>query len=1242
MPEYLSPGVYVEEIDTGNKPIEGVSTSTAGMEGLTERGPVNVPILVTGFGEYMRWFGGYLNIEEFSNGTDAHCYLPHAVEGFFTNGGKRAYINRVVGEGAAAATQDVFDRGSASSADTIILRSAADSTGTVASPPLLYVLDPTNLSTVAPGNWIRIGDGSPAEYKQVSVIGSLANNTHVPLNFPLNFLHEATSAVQQFTPTADPAYGAGFTLTGAVDAGATHLVITGAAVDLTALVTALVAAPQILEIGGTHGEHHFAVSATISGTTAKVVLEASLVLAYPDAATVNPLQTPAVAASPHLALDGNTGDSLIYVDNRGGALNTPTDLVFIHATDPTRNEIRRIGHLFTVDIAPPTAYEQYPADSIVQAAALTDDDRHMSAFAGAVLTLDDVSSLTPGDSLWVDVGLHREMGTILSVNAATSQVTLTAVLANPHAPLPVPATPSFSLKTLTSAAPAGSRVVALGNRITLQVGDVVRIGDAPNQEYATIVGLPNRSPAGVSPDAGNVVLDHSLALSHPNGGTFRRQLPPPPSVPLLSTGAAGALLARTYFVVTTYFNSATGETTVSPEATIAVPLNNVLVVTSPAARSGFTQYRVYVGTAPGTETLQATVNFGTNFTEPTTGLVAGALPPTVDTASTAATTLVLTVEQGAETILLSDGSGFTAGTFLGITIPSGETFYHEVNTATASAPVEITLQTQLERTHPAGSPVVGRSPLIDVQALDVGAWGNRVRVSVQDEAPGLVSRTTIATIINPTHIRLASAAGVEAGTILELLDPLNNNAVVDPPLKVVLVDRNSNNTITLQSALTGAQLTAQANAVAASQSLGVRSREFRVTVYLLHQADPALPSRDNVVIDTEVFRNLSMDHRHSRYIQTIIGDINGPLRLEDRRPEGQSWYIRVHDFGQDVLPDPTATLESIRLGPETLVDILPSGGEQPARQALEGGGDAVGTVDDHTYTGDDNADPELRTGLYSLVSVEEISIIAVPGRTTTVVQNALITQCENLRYRFAVLDGPPPPDDSIADVQNLRQQFDTEYAALYHPWLLIEDPFPTNLQKIGTFPIPPSGNVMGVYARTDDTRGVHKAPANEVVNGIIGLQRILNKGEQDILNPFPVNINVIRDFRKDNRSIRIWGARNITSDPDWIYVNVRRLMIFLEQSMDIGLQWVVFEPNAEPLWARVKRTITNFLTTVWRNGALEGTKPEEAFFVKCDNTTMTQDDIDNGRLIVVIGVAPVRPAEFVIIRIGLWTAGSQT
>jgi len=237
-----------------------------------------------------------------------------------------------------------------------------------------------------------------------------------------------------------------------------------------------------------------------------------------------------------------------------------------------------------------------------------------------------------------------------------------------------------------------------------------------------------------------------------------------------------------------------------------------------------------------------------------------------------------------------------------------------------------------------------------------------------------------------------------------------------------------------------------------------------------------------------------------------------------------------------------------------------------------------------------------------------------------------------------VLDAHRPPNDMLANVQSQRQQFDTKYAALYHPWLLIPDPYAVNPAQIQDYPIPPSGHTVGIYARTDIERGVHKAPANEVVRGITGLQRILNKEQQDILNPYPVNINVIRDFRDNNRGIRVYGGRCITSDSDWKYVNVRRLLIFIEASLDRGLQWVVFEPNEEPLWARVRRSITNFLNLIWRNGALEGTKPEEAFFVKCDRTTMTQTDLDSGRLICLIGVAPVKPAEFVIVRIGLWTA----
>ena len=503
-----------------------------------------------------------------------------------------------------------------------------------------------------------------------------------------------------------------------------------------------------------------------------------------------------------------------------------------------------------------------------------------------------------------------------------------------------------------------------------------------------------------------------------------------------------------------------------------------------------------------------------------------------------------------------------------------------------------------------------------MQALDSGDWGNRLRVSVQDEPAGLVPRTTVSSVIDANHIRLTSAAGIEAGTILEVFDPAGGVTVGDL-LKVTEVNRAANFTITLA----GAGISAPQSA----PGLAVRSREFRLSAYLFRQPDPAMPSRNETILDSEVFRYLSMDPRHSRYVQDIIGDINGALRISDRRPEGESRYIRVHDTAQDLSePDRTTTLASIRRGPETLVDVLPDGRRRPARHALGDlvpGTDSIGTLTEDDYVGQDNQDPEARTGLHSLRNIEEISIVACPGRTTAVTQNALIAHCELMRYRVAVLDGPRPPQDTLSDVQTQRQQYDTKYAALYHPWLLIPDPYPVNLSQIADYPIPPSGHMVGIYARTDIERGVHKAPANEVVRGIIGLQRILNKEQHDILNPYPVNINVIRDFRDANRGIRVYGGRIISGDPDWKYLNMRRLMIFIEASIDRGLQWVVFEPNAEALWARVRRSISNFLTLVWRNGGLEGTKVEEAYFVKCDRTTMTQTDIDNGRLICVVGVA---------------------
>ena len=232
-----------------------------------------------------------------------------------------------------------------------------------------------------------------------------------------------------------------------------------------------------------------------------------------------------------------------------------------------------------------------------------------------------------------------------------------------------------------------------------------------------------------------------------------------------------------------------------------------------------------------------------------------------------------------------------------------------------------------------------------------------------------------------------------------------------------------------------------------------------------------------------------------------------------------------------------------------------------------------------------------------------------------------------MRYRIAVLDSGEGL--SVSEVRDQRAKMDSSYAALYYPWIRVIDPVTST-----EINLPPSGFVAGIYARNDINRAVYKAPANEVVNGAIGFEKLLNKGQQEVLNP--EGINCFRYFV--GRGFRLWGARTVSSDPEWKYVNLRRYFAYLEHSIDKGTQWAVFEPNGELLWGNVRRTIEDFLLNEWQMGALLGDKPEKSYFVKCDRSTMTQNDLDNGRLVCLIGVAPLKPAEFVIFRIGQWTA----
>ena len=290
-------------------------------------------------------------------------------------------------------------------------------------------------------------------------------------------------------------------------------------------------------------------------------------------------------------------------------------------------------------------------------------------------------------------------------------------------------------------------------------------------------------------------------------------------------------------------------------------------------------------------------------------------------------------------------------------------------------------------------------------------------------------------------------------------------------------------------------------------------------------------------------------------------------------------------------------------------------------------------------------DPADRTGFGGLEAIDPVTMVCVPDLMAAyqkgmldlegvqAVQLAVIAHCELMGDRVAILD--PPPGLTAQQILEWRVDkvgYDSKYATLYWPWIKIADPASGEMIFV-----PPSGHIAGIWGRNDDTRGVHKAPANEVVRGVLSLEVQITKSEHDLLNPN--GINVIRAF--PGRGIRVWGARTLSSDPAWRYLNIRRLFNYLEESIFNGTQWVVFEPNDYALWAKMRRTISAFLVNEWRKGALFGLTPDAAFYVKCDEDTNPAESIDAGMVLCEIGVAPVKPAEFVIFRLSQYSGGAS-
>src|SRR3954453_21896335 len=493
-----------------------------------------------------------------------------------------------------------------------------------------------------------------------------------------------------------------------------------------------------------------------------------------------------------------------------------------------------------------------------------------------------------------------------------------------------------------------------------------------------------------------------------------------------------------------------------------------------------------------------------------------------------------------------------------------------------------------------------------------GSYGNETWVQVAATRGGNVAFQWPDDPADPLdrHLWGVQAKSARTGTIVEIIDP----APTPPDRPPKGNDDFGANTLAIVTrAPTGQQTFRRGGGnVTVNPGAIIQIVELAVTVRV-----------DDASQRVDVYDRLSTDPRQPRFIGKV-------LQRDDPADENAAVWLDLAAWDTSDEDAPLALLETLRGNFGYLAN---------------GHDGALISPDDLRGAEADPDDVNVKaTGLEALGDIDDIASVAAPDASTyddvtlcQVAAQALIDHAEKFRYRIAVVDGPK--ESSITEIRAFRGKFDTTRGALYPPWVEIFDPLQRPSQGVPPprILLPPSGFVTGIYARSDVQRGVFKAPANEVVSGLTRFEININRRRQDVLNP--EGTNALRFF--EGRGNRVWGARTMTSDPEWIYVNVRRLFVFLEHSIDKSTQWAVFEPNNERLWANIRFTIEDFLLLQWKTGALMGTKPEEAYFVRCDRTTMTQNDLDNGRLICLIGVAPTKPAEYVIFRIGQYTADSK-
>jgi hypothetical protein len=458
-------------------------------------------------------------------------------------------------------------------------------------------------------------------------------------------------------------------------------------------------------------------------------------------------------------------------------------------------------------------------------------------------------------------------------------------------------------------------------------------------------------------------------------------------------------------------------------------------------------------------------------------------------------------------------------------------------------------------------------PTLRVTALNEGKWGNNIWVRCQ-QTTAAKTLLTLDLDVGSGEARVNSTKGFERGALVRIYDRENSDYVILTDVGDRRIEWGSSTPIVRRYRAAGPTF--------------LEVIEFEVFASLRDQR--------------EVFRGLQISSLSRRYAPRIINEESQLIRLED--------------------------LQSRAPLPHNLPQAAPAA-------KLSGGRDGIEILTPEDFIGYDYG-PADRRGLMGLQSVEPVALLAVPDAVLAYrrtpgpqadmmvqrIQDAMINMCELLKDRFAILDSPPTKD--IEEVRKWRRRVDSSFAALYYPWI--------SLGGDANSLVPPSGHVAGVFARCDANVGVHKAPGNEIVKGAMGLQLGLNEDHLGMLNTD--GINALRAM--PGRGIRIWGARTTTDDPDWRYINVRRLFIMLRRTLEEGTQWAVFEPNDPKTWERLTRDVSQFLTDLWGLGYFAGASPEESFYVRCNAETNDALTRDQGKMIIEIGVAPAIPTEYIV------------